>query len=141
MGVNLKGVWLCMKYELEMMMNFGGGVIVNMASVAGLIGFPRGGIYSAAKHGVIGLTRSAALEYARHNIRVNAVCPAFVDTPMVRDMIDTAPAMEAGIVENNPMRRLGTPEEIAEAVVWLCSDKASFINGQALALDGGLTAG
>lgn len=140
-GVNLKGVWLCMKYELKAMLGFGGGSIVNMASVAGLVGFSRGGIYSASKHGVIGLTRSAALEYARKNIRVNAVCPAFTDTPMVRDMFEVAPNMIDSSTQNNPMHRLGTPDEIAQAVVWLCSEKASFINGQALALDGGLTAG
>ncbi|MBK8023457.1 MAG: SDR family oxidoreductase [Chloroflexi bacterium] len=139
-GVNLKGVWLSMKYEIPVMIRQGGGVIVNMSSVAGLIGFPRGGIYSASKHGVIGLTRSAALENARRGLRVNAVCPAFTDTPMVREMFETAPPMAESTVAGNPMGRLGTPEEIAAAVVWLCSDAASFINGHALTLDGGLTA-
>ncbi|MCK6580234.1 MAG: SDR family oxidoreductase [Anaerolineae bacterium] len=139
-GVNLKGVWLCLKYEIPVMLRQGGGAVVNMASVAGLVGFPRGGIYSASKHGVIGLTRSAALENARRGLRINAVCPAFTDTPMVREMFEAAPPMAGSTTAGNPMGRLGTPEEIAEAVVWLCSDKASFINGQALALDGGLTA-
>jgi NAD(P)-dependent dehydrogenase (short-subunit alcohol dehydrogenase family) len=133
-GVNLKGVWLCMKHELPVMMAQNGGVIVNMSSVAGLIGAPSIGLYSASKHGVIGLTRTAAAEYARFNIRVNALCPAFTDTPMVE------PMDKARIVATNPMRRLGKPEEIAAGVVWLCSDAASFVNGQALAIDGGLTA-
>jgi len=140
-SVNLKGVWLCMKAEITQMLKQRSGVIVNMASVAGLIGFPRGGIYSASKHGVVGLTRSAALEYARRGIRVNAVCPAFTDTAMVQDMFETAPPMAASTIEGNPMQRLGTPEEIAESVVWLCADTASFINGHLLTLDGGLTAG
>ncbi|MCB9455604.1 MAG: glucose 1-dehydrogenase [Anaerolineaceae bacterium] len=133
-GVNLKGVWLCMKHELPVMMAQNSGVIVNMSSVSGLIGAPRIGAYSASKHGVIGLTRTAAAEYARFNIRVNALCPAFTDTPMVE------PMDKERIIATNPMKRLGRPEEIAAGVVWLCSDASSFVNGQALAMDGGLTA-
>ncbi len=133
-GVNLKGVWLCMKHELPVMMAQHSGVIVNMSSVAGLVGAPRIGVYSASKHGVIGLTRTAAAEYARFNIRVNALCPAFSDTPMVE------PMDKERIISTNPMKRLGRPEEIAAGVVWLCSDASSFVNGQALAMDGGLTA-
>jgi NAD(P)-dependent dehydrogenase (short-subunit alcohol dehydrogenase family) len=140
-GVNLKGVWLCMKYELPVMLAQGGGAIVNMASVAGLNGFPNGGIYAASKHGVIGLTKSAALEYARQGVRVNAVCPGYTDTPMVRGMVETVPQMERVTTNASPMRRLGEPAEVAETVVWLCSDKASFVTGHALPVDGGFVAG
>lgn len=139
-NVNLKGVWLCMKHEIAQMEAQGGGVIVNLASAAGLIGTPKGAAYAASKHGVIGLTKSAALEYARRNIRVNAVCPAFVDTPMVAGVVEQAPQMAELTVKGNPMRRLGRPEEVSGAVVWLCSAQASFITGHALAVDGGLTA-
>jgi NAD(P)-dependent dehydrogenase (short-subunit alcohol dehydrogenase family) len=141
MGVNLKGVWLCMKYQIPVMVAQGSGAIVNMASVAGLNGFPNGGIYAASKHGVIGLTRSAALEYARQGIRVNAVCPGYTDTPMVRAMMDAVPQMERVTTSASPMRRLADPAEIAAAVVWLCSDKASFVTGHALPVDGGFVAG
>jgi NAD(P)-dependent dehydrogenase (short-subunit alcohol dehydrogenase family) len=140
-NVNLKGVWLCMKYELPVMLEQGGGAIVNMASVAGLIGAPRLSIYAASKHGVVGLTKSAALEYARRNIRINAVCPGYTDTPMVQAMIEAVPQMAQGTTNVIPMRRLADPDEIAAAVVWLCSDKASFVTGHALPLDGGMIAG
>ncbi|KXK21854.1 MAG: short-chain dehydrogenase/reductase SDR [Chloroflexi bacterium OLB15] len=139
LAVNLKGVWLCLRSEVQAMQASGGGAIVNMASAAGLVGFRGASAYSASKHGVIGLTKTAALEYARSKIRVNAVCPGFTDTPMVASMLEAAPEL-ADSVRGNPLRRLGTPEETAEAVIWLCSDKASFITGQALAIDGGLTA-
>jgi NAD(P)-dependent dehydrogenase (short-subunit alcohol dehydrogenase family) len=139
-SVNLKGVWLCMKHELPVMLRQGGGVIVNTASVAGLLGAPKGAAYAASKHGVVGLTKSAALEYAKFNIRVNAVCPAYTDTPMVTDVIEKNPAMAHLTVIGNPMKRLGKPEEIAEGIVWLCSDAASFITGHALPLDGGMLA-
>ncbi|MBK8028985.1 MAG: SDR family oxidoreductase [Chloroflexi bacterium] len=138
-NINLKGVWLCMKYELPLLLR-SGGAIVNTASVAGLVGFPYASAYDASKHGVIGLTKTAALEYAAQNIRVNAICPGFTDTPMVRDMVQVAPHMQRRVT-GNPMRRLGTVQEIAETVVWLLSHKASFITGQAIAIDGGLTAG
>ncbi|MCB9452474.1 MAG: glucose 1-dehydrogenase [Anaerolineaceae bacterium] len=134
MNVNLKGVWLCLKHELPVMMAQKSGVIVNMSSISGLIGAPRIGIYAASKHGVVGLTRTAAAEYARYNIRVNAICPSFTDTPMV-DSMD-----REFIVSVNPMKRLGRPEEIAAGVVWLCSEQSSFVTGQALAMDGGLSA-
>lgn len=139
LAVNLKGVWLCLRSEVQVMQASGGGAIVNMASAAGLVGFRGASAYSASKHGVIGLTKTAALEYARSKIRINAVCPGFTDTPMVASMLEAAPEL-ADSVRGNPLRRLGTPEETAEAVIWLCSDKASFITGQALAIDGGLTA-
>jgi len=139
MGVNLKGVWLSLKYEIPLLLETGGGAIVNMASVAGLQGFANAIAYSASKHGVIGVTRTAALEYAARGIRVNAVCPGFTDTPMVRDMVQYFPQTQR-MVTGNPMRRMGEPNEIAEVVVWLLSDKSSFMTGQAVAIDGGLTA-
>lgn len=141
MDINVKGLWLSMKYEIPLMLgNEDGGVIVNLASVAGLIGFPGGSIYSASKHAVIGLTKSAAIEFASKNIRVNAVCPSYINTPMVHAMIDDQPRLTDNVYAASPMRRLGTPEEIAEAILWLASDKASFVNGITLAADGGLTA-
>ncbi len=139
MNVNLKGVWLSMKYEIPAILAGGGGSIVNIASAAGLIGFRYGSAYSASKHGVVGLTRSAALEYAKKGIRVNAVCPGFTDTPMVDEMKEGNPKMAEATIKAIPMRRLGTPEEIAQAVLWLCSDASSFVTGHALAIDGGTT--
>jgi len=142
LSVNLIGVWLCLKYEARYMLEHGGGAIVNTASLAGLIGFPMNVAYSASKHAVVGITRTAALEYARANIRVNAVCPAFVHTPMVDQLVEYGgPRMSLErLASMQPMGRLGTPEEVAEAVVWLCSDAAAFITGHALPLDGGTTA-
>jgi len=141
MAVNVKGVWLCMKHEIPLMrQNPEGGAIVNLASVAGLIGFPNNAIYSASKHAVIGLTKSVALELASKNIRVNAVCPSYIDTSMVSMMLEDQPRLADKLHVASPMRRLGKPEEIAETILWLVSDKASFVNGVALAADGGLTA-
>ncbi|MFN8375693.1 MAG: SDR family oxidoreductase [Anaerolineae bacterium] len=137
MNVNLKGVWLSMKYELPHIVEGGGGSIVNIASLAGLIGFPYGQIYSASKHGVLGLTKSAALEYARRGVRVNAVCPGFTDTAMVDKMEGAAARSLQANLAVHPMKRLGTPDEIAAAILWLCSDDSSFVNGHALAVDGG----
>ncbi len=141
-AVNVTGVWLCLKHEARYMLEHGGGAIVNTASLAGLIGFPMNVAYSASKHAVIGVTRTAALEYARAGIRVNAVCPAFVQTPMVDRLVEIGgPRMSLErLASMQPMGRLGTVEEVAEAVVWLCSDAASFITGVALPLDGGTTA-
>jgi NAD(P)-dependent dehydrogenase (short-subunit alcohol dehydrogenase family) len=140
MAVNVKGIWLCLKSQIPALMQSGGGSIINLASVAGLIGAPGGAAYSASKHAVIGLTRSVALEYARHKVRVNAVCPAFIDTPMVTDVIKDDPRMEERTVKGNPMRRLGTPEEVAHTIMFLADDGASFITGGVYAVDGGLTA-
>jgi NAD(P)-dependent dehydrogenase (short-subunit alcohol dehydrogenase family) len=142
LAVNLLGVWLCLKHEARYMLQHGGGAIVNTASLAGLIGFPMNVAYSASKHAVIGITRTAALEYAQSNIRVNAVCPAFVHTPMVDSLVAFGGPQWSleRLARMQPMGRLGTPEEVAEAVVWLCSDAASFITGHALPLDGGTTA-
>jgi NAD(P)-dependent dehydrogenase (short-subunit alcohol dehydrogenase family) len=138
-NINLKGVWLCMKYEIPHMLQRGGSII-NVASLAGLVGFRLNAVYSASKHGVIGLTKSAALEYARRGIRVNAVCPGFIETPMVADLIEEVPYMREGTVKSSPMRRLGSVEEVATAVLYLAGDGASYINGHALALDGGASA-
>ena len=141
LDVNLSGVFRCLKYELrQLMAQDGGGAIVNTASAAGLIGLPRAVAYSASKHGVIGITRTAALEYARRGIRVNAVCPGFVETAMVDIWDEMRPGMLDGVRRFNPMRRLGQPDEVAAAIVWLLSDEASFVNGHTLSVDGGVTA-
>jgi len=140
-AINLKGVWLCLKYEIrQMLRQGGGGAIVNMASTIGLIGTAGVAAYSASKHGVIGLTKTAALENAKSGIRINAVCPGFTETPMA-DRIFRAPAVRKYVVDCHPIGRFGRPAEIAEAVVWMCSDRASFMTGQSLVLDGGFLAG
>ena len=140
MRINLKGVWLSMKYEIPQMLRQGGGVIVNTASNAGMTGTPELAVYSATKGGVVQLTRSAALEYARSNIRINAVCPGLISTPMVAQQAIDYPDAVANFTELEPIGRLGRPEEIAEAVVWLCSDAASFVTGLPMAVDGGILA-
>jgi len=140
LAINLKSVWLCMKYEVPQMLSQGGGAIVNTASVAGLIGFPAQAAYVASKHGVIGLTKSAALDHARSGIRVNAICPGVIRTPMIGRRLDAKPNREAAYIAMEPVGRLGEPQEIAEAVVWLCSDAASFVTGHSMAVDGGLVA-
>jgi len=138
MGINLRGVWSCMKFELQQMRNQGSGAIVNCSSLGGLVGGAERGIYHAAKHGVIGFTKSAALEYATRGIRVNAVCPGLIWTPMVDQMVagGQGEAMKQ-MVQSVPMRRAGRPEEIADAVLWLCSDAASYVTGQSISVDGG----
>lgn len=140
LAVNLKGTWLCMKYELRYMLARGGGVIVNCSSVAGLVGFQGLPAYTASKHGIVGLTRSAALEYAKSGIRVNAVCPGVIVTPMVERIVREHPEMHAGLTAGEPVGRMGVPEEVAAAVLWLCSDGASFVTGHAMAVDGGWVA-
>lgn len=139
-AINLRSVWLCMKYELLQMRQQEGGAIVNNSSIGGLIGIPGRAIYHATKHGVIGLTKSAALEYASRGIRINAVCPGAIETPMVAKMVAKEPETMKDITKEQPIGRLGRPEEIASAVLWLCSDGASFVIGHALAVDGGYTA-
>lgn len=138
MGINLGGVWSCMKFELQQMREQGSGAIVNCSSLGGLVGGAERGIYHAAKHGVIGFTKSAALEYAAQNIRINAVCPGLIWTPMADQMVaagqgEALKAMEKSV----PMGRVGRPEEIADAVLWLCSDAASYVTGQSISVDGG----
>lgn len=133
----LKSVWLCMKFELIEMLKQGSGAIVNNSSVDGQRAFPWNPVYSAAKHGVLGLTKSGALQYADKGIRINAICPGWIRTPPVDDMLKHNPDAEKGMLMHQPIGRLGKPEEVAEAVVWLCSDSASLIVGTALAVDGG----
>jgi len=139
--INLKGVWLCMKYEITQMLQQGGGAIVNTASIMGLVGsWSRSGAYNASKHGVVGLTKTAALEYAQSGIRVNAVCPGYIQTPLIEQTLSANPDMEAQIVARHPIGRMGKPEEIAESVAWLCSDAASFVTGHTMTVDGGYVA-
>ncbi len=140
MDINVKGVWLCLKYEIPQMLKQGGGAIVNTASVAGLVGSKQLSAYSASKHAVVGLTKTAALEYAAEGIRVNAVCPGIIDTPMLDRLTTSSEDYAAAIAFRQPISRLGTPEEVAEAVAWLCSDAASLVTGLAMAVDGALTA-
>ena len=139
-NVNLKGVWLCMKYQIPQMLKQKKGTIVNCSSVAGLIGFPGVPAYVASKHGVIGLTKAAALEYAKSNIRVNAVCPGIIQTPMIERFTHGEAQIQQQLVAGEPVGRIGSPEEVANAVIWLCSDQASFITGHSLAIDGGWVA-
>jgi len=138
--VNLKGVWLCMKYELRQMLKQRRGAIVNASATAGLVGSRRSAAYAAAAHGVLGLTKTAALEYVDAGIRVNAICPGIIRTPMIEQFTRSNREIEAQFVARVPAGRMGTPEEIAEAVVWLCSDAASFVTGHALVADGGMVA-
>lgn len=140
LAVNLTGVWLCLKYEILQMLRQGGGAIVNTSSTAGLRGSPAGPAYVASKHGVVGLTRKAARDYATDGIRVNAVCPGVVLTPLLERVFADRPDMEATWRGVHPIGRFGTPEEIAAAVVWLCSEAAGFVTGHAMVIDGGLLA-
>lgn len=140
MTINVKGVWLCIKHEVAQMLKNGGGSIVNTSSVAGLVGMPVVPLYTASKHAVIGLTRSAALAYAKSSIRVNAVCPGAVDTEMTGRFFGDNEQLRQAVMSMHPVGRIGTAEEIASAVVWLCSPQAGFVTGHALAADGGYTA-
>lgn len=139
-AINLTGVWLCMKHEIPQMLKQRAGAIVNNSSVAGIVGFAGLPAYVATKHGVVGLTKTAALEYAKQGIRVNAVCPGVIKTAMVERVIGGNPSVEAQFVAIEPIGRLGYPREVAEAVVWLCSDAASFVTGIAMPVDGGFVA-
>lgn len=136
-AINLKGVWLCMKYQLPELLKQGSGSIVNCASIAGMIGYQDLPAYVASKHGIIGLTKTAALEFAKSGIRINAVCPGVIKTPMIDRLTGNNKEAENQYASMEPIGRLGRPEEIANAVVWLCSDEASFITGHAMAVDGG----
>lgn len=137
--VNLKGVWLCMKYEILEMLKTGGGSIVNCASIAGLVGFFGASAYVASKHGVVGMTKTAALENAKTGIRINAICPGVIHTPMIDRYTKGDKQIESQLASAAPMSRMGQPEEIADAVIWLCNPGASFVTGQAIAVDGGWT--
>jgi len=140
MAANIKGVYLCMKYEIQAMLKTGGGAIVNTASAAGLVGIPGMGAYCASKHAVIGMSKTAALEYAKLGIRVNCVCPGAIDTPMLARVSNADPALLGALIAAEPIGRMGKPSEIGEAAVWLCSDHASFVTGHAMSVDGGLVA-
>ena len=138
MGVNLRGVWSSMKFELQQMRKQGGGAIVNCSSLGGLVGGAERGIYHAAKHGILGFTKSAALEYAARGIRINAICPGLIWTPMVDQMVEAGQGDAMKTMEKSiPMGRVGRPEEIADVVLWLCSDAASYVTGQSISVDGG----
>jgi NAD(P)-dependent dehydrogenase (short-subunit alcohol dehydrogenase family) len=137
---NLTGVWLCMKYEIPQMLKQGKGAIVNISSAAGLIGTPEISAYTASKHGVVGVTKAVALEYAKAGIRVNAVCPGSIRTALMENMLAQHPELEKYFLEAHPIGRMGTANEIAEAVLWLCSDSASFVTGSIMTVDGGVTA-
>tara|TARA_R110000824_G_scaffold288508_6_gene476960 strand:- start:71522 stop:72292 length:771 start_codon:yes stop_codon:yes gene_type:complete len=139
-NTNIKGVWLCMKHEIPQMVEAGGGAIVNLSSIAGLIGFPGLPAYVASKHAVAGLTKTAALEYAVSNVRVNAVCPGPIMTPMLERLMATTPGFEEQILAGVPEHRIGQPADIADTILYLCSDQASYITGQCLAIDGGWVA-
>ena len=137
--INLRGVFLCMKHEIPLILKQGGGALVNTSSGAGIIGIKGSPAYTAAKHGVIGLTKAAALDYAAQNIRVNAVCPGYIDTPMMGRFTGGTDEGRAQVIAEEPIGRMGKPEEIAAAVVWLCSDAAAFMVGHAMVIDGGQT--
>jgi NAD(P)-dependent dehydrogenase (short-subunit alcohol dehydrogenase family) len=140
MAVNLNGVWLCMRAEINQMLKQGQGVIVNTSSIMGLTGAIRVPAYTAAKHAVAGLTKAAALEYARHGIRINAVCPAPIYTPLLMSAFEKRPDVEQRYARSEPMKRIGQPEEVGEAVAWLCSDRASYVTGVPFPVDGGYMA-
>lgn len=140
LNVNLKGIWLCMKYQIIQMLKQGHGSIVNCASIAGVVGFQNSSAYVASKHGVIGITKTAALEYAKSNIRVNAVCPGVIQTEMIERFVQGNEQARSQLAAGEPIGRLGEPDEIASAVLWLSSEGASFVTGHALAVDGGWVA-
>lgn len=140
LSVNLTGTWLCMKYELLKMLEYGAGSIVNTASIAGLVGLGGLSAYTASKHAIVGLTKAAALEYAKKNIRVNSICPGLIKTPMVCAMLDSNPHLKSAMLAMCPQGRMGEPDEVAQSILWLSSDQASYVNGHALVVDGGWTA-
>jgi NAD(P)-dependent dehydrogenase (short-subunit alcohol dehydrogenase family) len=137
--IDLCGVFLCMKHEIPLIFKQGGGAIVNVSSEAGVIGIKGSPAYTAAKHGVIGLTKAAAFDYAAQNLRINVVCPGYIDTPMMGRFTGGTPEGRAKVIAEEPVGRMGKPEEIAAAVIWLCSDAAAFMIGHAMVIDGGQT--
>jgi len=141
LNVNLKGVWLCMKHEIRAMLKQGAGNIVNVSSAGGVLGLPYWAAYSASKHGVVGLTRTAALEYAKSGIRINAVCPGFIYTPLLDRITGKQPAVEAALQAASPMGRIGKPEEVAATIVPFCTDATSYVTGAVLMIDGAMTSG
>ena len=140
MNINLKGVWLCMKYQIPEMLKNGGGTIVNCSSIAGVVGFAGSPAYTASKHGVIGLTQSAALEFATKNIRINAICPGVIQTPMIERYTHGEKEVANALILSEPIGRVGFPHEIAQAALWLCSEASSFVTGHPLVVDGGWVA-
>lgn len=138
-NINLKGVWLCMKYEIPQMLKQGGGTIINISSIMGVAGHINKPIYATSKHGVIGLTKSAALQYAKSGIRVNAVCPGWIRTPLTESRLNDPESRER-MIATVPLGRVGVPEEVAEAIIWLCSDAASYVTGHTMMVDGGYIA-
>ena len=140
LSVNLTGVWLCMKYEIAQMLKQKSGAIVNVASVLGLVGQAEPAPYVASKHGVVGLTKSAAVSYSKAGLRINAVCPGYITTPLIEPNLKDNPDVETHLISLHPIGRLGKSEEVAETVVWLCSDSASFVSGHSMVIDGGYTA-
>ena len=140
LATNLKGIWLCMKYEISQMLKQGGGAIVNTSSIAGLVGLKGYPAYTASKHGIVGLTKVAALEYAKKGIRINALCPGLINTPMSDRQTGGNPQVAAQFIAFEPLGRMGTPDEVAQAALWLCSDASSFVTGHSLAVDGGWVA-
>ncbi|MBH8605409.1 glucose 1-dehydrogenase [Thermoactinomyces sp. CICC 10522] len=141
LAINLKGVWLCMKYQIRQMLKQGSGAIVNISSINGLDGTPNAAIYSASKSGVVSLTKSAALEYAKSNIRINAICPGAVHTPMLEQVFNITGVTPSQYESKIPMNRIGDPNDIAHSVTWLCSDETSYITGHIMVIDGGVSAG
>lgn len=137
--VNLTGTWLCMKHQIGQMLQNDGGAIVNLSSIYGLVGAAGTAAYTASKHGVAGLTKTAAIDYARQGIRVNAISPGYIRTPMVQGVLDVQPELEKWMASRTPMGRIGSPEEIGQVAVWLCSDAAAYVNGLIMPVDGGLT--
>ena len=139
MAINVKGVWLCMRRQIAQMLAQGGGAIVNTASVAGLVGAPRHAIYAASKHAVVGLTKSAAVEYGKKGIRINSVCPGVIRTPMLERALERDPNWQSSLVAMHPIGRLGEVEDVVAAVLWLCSDASAFVTGHQLVVDGAMT--
>lgn len=140
LDTNLKGTWLCMKYEIPQMLKQGNGVIVNTTATAAMKGSPNRSAYAASKAGIVAITKSAAMEYAEHGLRINVICPSHTRSPMLQQFFDLRPELEASFIASAPMARIAAPEEVAEGALWLCSDASSFVTGHVLAVEGGYLA-